>query len=63
MGGGGGGSGYVHPSLKLAQTHTGSGRVPPFSHDPDLLIDNGVQYATGSHEDGFGGPGVIVFYY
>lgn len=63
MGGGGGGSGYIHSSLILAQTYTGSSRVPPFSHDPDLSIDNAVQYATGGHEDGHGGPGVVIIYY
>ena len=63
MGGGGGGSGYIHPSLILAQTYTGSSRVPPFAHDPDLAVDNAVQYATGGHEDGYGGPGVVIIYY
>jgi hypothetical protein len=63
MGGGGGGSGYIHPNAIFGATYTGSYRIPPFATDPDLLIDNNLQYAYGADESGQGGPGVIVIYY
>jgi hypothetical protein len=63
MGGGGGGSGYIHTTAIFGATYTGSYRIPPFSFDPDLQIDNNYQYGFGAEESGQGGPGVIVIYY
>lgn len=63
MGGGGGGSGYVHPSL-IGMTMTGSGNIP--ANHTDMWLGrfcDTIQYARGGEEDGYGGPGLLVWFY
>lgn len=63
MGGGGGGAGYVHPSL-IGMTMTGSGNIP--ANHTDIWLGRfveTVQYARGGEEDGYGGPGLLVWFY
>jgi hypothetical protein len=65
MGGGGGGSGYVHPSI-IGLTMTGSGNIPANHSDPWLGRFQGqddLQYARGGEEDGYGGPGLMVWWW
>lgn len=66
MSGGGGGSGYIHPSILLGVTIMGQGFIPGNPNDPKLSeyqYANRLQFAMGGEEDGYGGPGLIVFYY
>lgn len=63
MGGGGGGSGYVHPSI-MGMTMTGSGNIP--ANHTDVFLGrfcNEMQYARGGEEDGYAGPGLLVWWY
>ena len=67
MGGGGGGSGYIHANVIMGQTHMGSGSVTPFNWDPDYCAVGGTgsinDWGMGGDESGYGGPGLIIFYY
>jgi hypothetical protein len=65
MGGGGGGSGYVHPSL-TGMTMTGSGNIPANHTDVWLgrfVGQDDLQYARGGEEDGYGGPGLMIWWW
>ena len=63
MGGGGGGSGFIHSSVIMGATYTGQSFTPPFYNDPDLAIDTSFRYARGGDEGGHGGHGLVVLYY
>jgi hypothetical protein len=65
MGGGGGGSGYVHPTI-IGTTMTGSGNIP--ANHSDIWLgrfcgQDDLQYARGGEEDGYGGPGLLIWWY
>ena len=65
MGGGGGGSGYIHPSI-IGTTMTGSGNIPANHSDIWLGRFQGqddLQYARGGEEDGYGGPGLMIWWW
>lgn len=65
MGGGGGGSGYVHPTI-IGTTMTGSGNIPANHSDTWLgrfCGQDDLQYARGGEEDGYGGPGLLIWWY
>jgi hypothetical protein len=63
MGGGGGGSGFIHSSALFGATFAGNYRTPANSQDSDLQVDNALQYGYGGDESAQGGPGVVVIYY
>jgi hypothetical protein len=65
MGGGGGGSGYVHPII-IGATMTGSGNIP--ANHSDVFLgrfcgQDDLQYARGGEDDGYGGPGLLVWWF
>jgi hypothetical protein len=65
MGGGGGGSGYVHPSI-YGVTMTGNGNNPANQDDPWLgrfIGQDDIIYARGGEDDGFGGPGLLIWWW
>ena len=64
--GGGGGSGYIHPSVIRGLTLTGVREYPPMFSDPDAIqysIGTGFRIGTGGDEASTGGYGLIVIYY
>jgi hypothetical protein len=66
MTGGGGGSGFIHPSLIRARTLTGVREYPPMYSDSDLVeysVGVGTRLAVGADEASAGGNGLVVIYY
>lgn len=65
MGGGGGGSGYVHTTVLIGNTFTGSRQDPAFPSDPDLPTVGSTYtlHGYGGMNCGPGGDGYCVIYY
>jgi hypothetical protein len=78
MAGGGGGSGFVSPTVKLGGTYDGDYRIAAFSWDSDLISNThaasylyAASYAHGAQNlqnnigagVQTGGSGIVVIYY
>jgi hypothetical protein len=66
MGGGGGGSGYIAPSVILGSTFIGKGAYPAGMDDIDYPASTASNYSSvgfGGVQRNNGGDGHLVIYY